>query len=311
MATTATASASTARATSGRPRSQGNVLRKWAPNGTLLGTFGHGNFNAQGCAVDARGDVWVAHSAGRPVHHGRPREEQRPIRRQRGRGRRAPPASPSTRTARSGRRTTTAAPCPASIRNAGPIGADGVTRVGAVDLTTVYLGGNPYNYSDMTGSTLTGAPADGHLVGRLRQRDRGRRVGPRPLDGERLRRRRRSTSPSPASEDGVTLRRGPGRRQRRRTPTSRTAATPRVTVTFRRASTGESPVLYDLSAWAPWTSRCPAARPTRARPSPRDPTSRSCSRRRATLQGAACDDALPAGSELDRRAGARSADRAP
>ena len=40
----------------------------------------------------------------------------------------------------------------------GPIGGDGVTRVGAVDFTTGDLGGNPYNYSDMTGSTLTGAP---------------------------------------------------------------------------------------------------------------------------------------------------------
>ena len=36
-----------------------------------------------------------------------------------------------------------------------------MTRVGAVDFTTLDLGGNPYNYSDMTGSTLTGAPNNG------------------------------------------------------------------------------------------------------------------------------------------------------
>ena len=44
---------------------------------------------------------------------------------------------------------------------AGPTGADGVTPVGAVDLTTVDLGGNLYDYSDMTGSTLIGAPDNG------------------------------------------------------------------------------------------------------------------------------------------------------
>jgi len=36
---------------------------------------------------------------------------------------------------------------------AGPLAADGVTRVGAVDFTTRDLGGNLYNYSDMTGAT--------------------------------------------------------------------------------------------------------------------------------------------------------------
>src|SRR6185295_9178320 len=43
----------------------------------------------------------------------------------------------------------------------GAIGGDGLTHIGAVDFTTPYLGGNPYNYSDMTGSTLTGAPSNG------------------------------------------------------------------------------------------------------------------------------------------------------
>jgi hypothetical protein len=45
--------------------------------------------------------------------------------------------------------------------NAGPIGADGVTRVGAVDLTVNFPAGpdgrpspQPYNYSDMTGAQL-------------------------------------------------------------------------------------------------------------------------------------------------------------
>ncbi len=40
----------------------GNQIRKFAPNGTLIGTFSHGFENAQGCVVDGNDDVWVAHS---------------------------------------------------------------------------------------------------------------------------------------------------------------------------------------------------------------------------------------------------------
>jgi hypothetical protein len=45
--------------------------------------------------------------------------------------------------------------------NGGPFGPDGVTRVGAFDLTVALPGASPYNYSDMTGSSLTGKPATG------------------------------------------------------------------------------------------------------------------------------------------------------
>lgn len=45
--------------------------------------------------------------------------------------------------------------------NAGPLGPDGVTRVGAFDLRVALPGSSPYNYSDMTGATLTGAPNSG------------------------------------------------------------------------------------------------------------------------------------------------------
>lgn len=45
----------------------------------------------------------------------------------------------------------------------GPLGADGMTRLGAIDLTGPPLpgGSSLYNYSDMTGSTLTGSPPQG------------------------------------------------------------------------------------------------------------------------------------------------------
>lgn len=41
---------------------QGGTICKMDLNGTLLGTYNHGYGFAQGCAVDAFGNVWVAHS---------------------------------------------------------------------------------------------------------------------------------------------------------------------------------------------------------------------------------------------------------
>jgi streptogramin lyase len=44
---------------------------------------------------------------------------------------------------------------------AGAVGADGVTPIGTFDLTVALPGAAPYNYSDMTGSALTGKPTSG------------------------------------------------------------------------------------------------------------------------------------------------------
>lgn len=138
----------------------GDEIRKFAPNGTLLGTFSHGAETAQGCVVDGNDHVWVAHSI----------------------------LGPSTTVGHIlndgtfiGNVTVGSGPTGVAVDAAGkiwatnffsgtvsridptggPIGADAVTPVGAVDFTTVNLGGNLYNYSDMTGSTLTAPPTTG------------------------------------------------------------------------------------------------------------------------------------------------------
>ena len=141
----------------------GNIIRKFAPNGTLLGTYGHGYANAQGCVVDQNDHVWVAHvlwannTVGHLLNDGTFVGNV--------------PLDTSTYAGPTGVAVDADGKIWATGYNsrkayrinatAGPIGADLVTPVGAVDFTTVDLGGNLYDYSDMTGSTLIGAPDNG------------------------------------------------------------------------------------------------------------------------------------------------------
>ncbi|MCA9717437.1 MAG: hypothetical protein H6713_27855 [Myxococcales bacterium] len=136
----------------------GNAIRKFAPDGTLLGTYQHGHNNAQGCVVDKRGHVWVAHSLlgsssvghlkGDGTHVGNVTVGQGPT------GVAVDAGGKIWVTNYQSRTVSRINP------DAGPSGSGGA-RVGAVDFTTVDLGGNLYNYSDMTGSTLQGAPNSG------------------------------------------------------------------------------------------------------------------------------------------------------
>jgi RHS repeat-associated protein len=136
----------------------GNLIYKFAPDGTLLGTFNHGSHWAQGCVVDRNDHVWVAHSLHTSTV-GRLKNDGTWIGN-------VPVGSGPTGVAvdvkgkiwatnHNSRNVSRIDP------ELGPMGADGETRVGQVDLTTVDLKGNLYNYSDMTGSTLSGAPASG------------------------------------------------------------------------------------------------------------------------------------------------------
>lgn len=131
----------------------GNAIKKYAPNGTFLGTFQHGFNSAQGCVVDSDGDVWVAHSL-------------------------------SNGATTVGHLNSTGA----FLGNVALLGGNGPTGVavdgngkvwsaninsnslsridpslnggvGGVDLTVdLGAGAGPYNYGDMTGSTLIAPP---------------------------------------------------------------------------------------------------------------------------------------------------------
>ncbi|MDH3308538.1 MAG: hypothetical protein OEO77_13605, partial [Acidimicrobiia bacterium] len=138
----------------------GNLINKYAPDGTHLGAFAHGSDTAQGCVVDGNGDVWVAHSffgATPTVGHllndgtyiGNVTVASGPT------GVAVDAAGKVWSTDYSAQTVSRIDP------SMGPIGADLVTPVGAVDFTSVNLGGLLYNYSDMTGSTLIAPPTTG------------------------------------------------------------------------------------------------------------------------------------------------------
>jgi streptogramin lyase len=221
----------------------GNQIRKFAASGALIGTYAHGSNTAQGCVADRNGHVWVAHSllGSSTVGHLKPDGSH------------------------VGNVTVGAGPTGVAVDargkiwvtnynsrtvsridpSGGALGPDGATRVGAVDLTTVDLGGNLYNYSDMTGSTLQGAPNTGTWTVIHDSQQAGARWGTIrwnakvPADGfikvNAASSVDGSTFSAPeAASNGVDLGVTDGRYLK-------------VSVAFQRSGGGTSPILYDLA----------------------------------------------------------------
>ncbi len=217
-------------------------IRKFAPNGTLLGIFNQGDAFSQGCVVDKNDHVWVAHSLNRStVGHlkndgtyvGTIPVQSGPT------GVAVDGAGKIWATNHNSRTVSRINP------NAGPLGPDGVTRVGAVDFTTINLGGSLYNYSDMTGSTLSGVPDNGTwatvfdsgIVGA----EWGRIGWTASVCGDAS-----LTVSVASSTNGTTF--GPAQVVTNGAdPTVANGRFLRIVVNFKRSASGESPILYDLS----------------------------------------------------------------
>jgi len=270
----------------------GNLIHKFAPDGTPLGTFNHGSHWAQGCVVDKNDDVWVAHSlfdtsVGHLKSNG------------------AFVGNVAVGSGPTGVAVDAKGKVWATNHNSwnvsridpslGPVGADGVTRVGAVDFTTRDLGGVPYNYSDMTGSTLSGAPGQGTwsvvFDGEQAGAEWGRVAWTARVCGDGL-----LTVSVATGEDGtsfgqpVVVSNGDDPE----VPAGRYA---RVSVRFERASSGESPVLYDLSVGTSgFDVDTPADLAPEVNAGP-DQTLEGVTK--TNLAGSACDDGLPGGRKLD------------
>jgi hypothetical protein len=242
----------------------GGEIRQFSPDGILLGTYSHGDGPAQGCAVGLDDHVWVAHSnrGGTTVGHLRPDGTYV--------GSVSVGAGPTGLSADANGKIWVTNYNSQTVSRIDPtigqIGQDGVTRVGQVDFTTVNLGGQPYNYSDMTGSTLTGTPDTGTWNVTYDSEHPDTAWGPVVWaaevfgDGELSVQVASSTNgadfgPDVAVVNGASPVVGAGRYLR-------------VSVHFTRSSMGESPILHELTlspACAPPTA--PTALPTRT-PSP-------------------------------------------
>jgi RHS repeat-associated protein len=280
--------------------SQGNVyntsygngtVRKFSPNGTLVATYNQGSAYAQGCVVDRNDDLWIAHSLNTSTV-GHLKSNGTYV------GTIAVGSGP-TGVAVDGAgkvwATNYYSGTVSRINPAlGPIGGDGVTRVGAVDFTTPYLGGNPYNYSDMTGSTLTGAPNNGTwsavFDSGMAGAEWGRIGWTAQVCGDGL------LSVTVATSENNTTYTQPLAVANGDDPVIPNGRYAKITVRFERASSGESPVLYDLSIG---TVGFPLATPANIAPgidAGADQTLEGVTK--TALRASVCDDALPSNKRL-------------
>ena len=266
-------------------------IRKFSPDGTLLGTFNQGDAFSQGCVVDKNDHVWVAHSLNRSTvgHLKNDGSYVGTITVQSGPTGVAVDGSGKIWATNHNSRTVSRID-----PNLGPLGPDGVTRVGAVDFTTQNLGGSLYNYSDMTGSTLSGVPASGtwstvfdsQIVGA----EWGRIGWTAQLCGDAS-----LTVSVASSTNGTTF--GPSEIvSNGADPSVANGRFLRIVVNFKRSASGETPILYDLSVGTagftlpvvPNTGPSAFAGGDQTVTLP-DP---------AKLSGNACDDGFPRGATL-------------
>jgi len=221
---------------------QGDWIHKFAPNGDYLASYRHGDYYAQGCVIDGNDHVWVANSLYRnTVGHLKPDGSFV--------GNVTVGSGPTGVAVDGGGKIWATNYNSGTVSridpDLGPLGPDGVTHVGQVDYTSPYLGGNLYNYSDMTGSTLRGAPRTGswEAVYDSQRDSTGWRFvhwsADVPGDGTLV-------VLVATSADGVTF--GP----LQEVSNGSEMGVPRgrylkVRAVFGRATSGESPILYNLT----------------------------------------------------------------
>jgi streptogramin lyase len=140
--------------------SSGLVYRV-SPDGNTVVNFPMGHPNAQGLAVDGNDHVWISSSlAGGANSIAHLKNDGSMVGQVTGAG----TGSTGVSVDAAGKVWTANINSSDATRidpSGGPFGPDGITRVGAFDLTVALPGASPYNYSDMTGSSLTGKPGTG------------------------------------------------------------------------------------------------------------------------------------------------------
>lgn len=221
------------------------IVYKVAPDGASWQSFPQGHPYAQGLAVDGNDHVWISSSlSGGPNSISHLLNDGTLIGQVTGAGE----GSTGVSVDAAGKIWTANIYSSDATRidpTAGPLGSDGVTPVGAFDLTVALPGASPYNYSDMTGSTLTGAPNNGtwsvehdSLVD-MAEWGTVEWTADVADDGA-------LTFTAASSNDGVTWSADEpvANGVDLTVPDGRYL---RVTAAFVRSSTGESPILYDVT----------------------------------------------------------------
>jgi RHS repeat-associated protein len=130
------------------------VVYKYAPDGHLIGTYPHGSTWSQGLAIDANGDVWIATShCGYFVSH--LKNDGTFV------GAVPVAAHGPTGVAIDRKGYIWVSNTNGVVQRINPLGGavgrDGVTPIGEVDITTSYLGGTIWAYSNFTGAALARA----------------------------------------------------------------------------------------------------------------------------------------------------------
>ncbi|GGQ42938.1 hypothetical protein GCM10010166_08940 [Couchioplanes caeruleus subsp. azureus] len=223
------------------------LVYKVSPDGATVQSFSMHHPNAQGLAVDGNDHVWISSSliggANRIAHL---KNDGSFVGEVTGAG----DGSTGVSVDAAGKIWTANINSSDATRidpNAGDLGTDGVTRIGAFDLTVALPGAGPYNYSDMTGSALTGKPKSGTWSVVYDSGIPGAQWGTvdwtadTPSDSK-------LTFTVASSSDGVTF----GPTQSTTDGADLSVADGRylrITATFTRATTepAQSPILYDVT----------------------------------------------------------------
>lgn len=221
------------------------IVYKVAPDGASWQSFPQGHPYAQGLAVDGNDHVWISSSlSGGANSISHLLNDGTLIGQVTGAG----SGSTGVSVDAAGKIWTANIDSSDATRidpTAGGPGSDGVTPLGAFDLTVPLPEAYPYNYSDMTGSTLSGAPTAGtwtvvHDSGEA-DAEWGTVDWTADVPGDSA-----LTVKVASSTDGVTF------SSEENVTAGADLTVPngqylRIVVAFTRATTGESPILYDLT----------------------------------------------------------------
>jgi streptogramin lyase len=215
--------------------SYGGTIVKYAPDGKYIGTYSHGGNKAQGCVADTNGDIWVAHSLSNAITVGHLKND----------GTLAGVVDLLGGNGPTGVAVDKNGKVWAANYNSNTLSRIDPTLnggIGKVDMTVdLGAGAGPYNYSDMTGSTLIAPPSSGTWTV-IYNSEEADKVWNGLVWNELTPGDSTLTVKAASSNDGVTF----GVLQDPNDPIPNGQYL-KVVVSFSRGTNGDSPILYDLS----------------------------------------------------------------